>query len=172
MAVYGLVTFCDMIEVMKQIQLTQGKQALVDDADYPTLNRVKWYALAKGPQTYAVHSHYEDGKKAPTRWFMHRVILQLKKGQIGDHINGNGLDNRRRNLRKATRMQNAQNRRNNRNNTSGYKGVYWFPSTGRWRARIQINNRQISLGIFDTPEEAATMYQLIALAHFGDFARI
>jgi hypothetical protein len=89
-----------------------------------------------------------------------------------DHANGNGLDNRRSNLRLATGTQNNANRRLASNSTSGFKGVNLYKRTGRWRAHIAIHRQQKHLGYFRTAEEAARAYDIAALALFGEFALI
>lgn len=86
-----------------------------------------------------------------------------------DHINGDGLDNRRANLRAATPMQNSANTRRPKNNTSGYKGVSRVAKG--WRAMISINRRNVWLGVFATPEDAAAAYWKAAVATRGEFAR-
>ena len=155
---------------MKQIQLTQGKYALVDDEDFEWLNQWKWYYGQSGYACRQVHQGYIDGKQKQRKIYMHKEILQVK-GFFTDHKNGNTLDNRRTNLRAATNQQNQLNRGKPSNNRTGYKGVYptWG---GRWRARLFIHRKGINGGTYDTKEEAATAYNLIAKEHFGEFAQI
>lgn len=88
-----------------------------------------------------------------------------------DHINGNGLDNRRVNLRLATSLQNQGNSRKRRNASSYYKGVSWYKPLKKWRAQIKVDKHVIHLGYFVSEEEAAIVYQEAAIAHFGEFAR-
>jgi len=86
-----------------------------------------------------------------------------------DHVDGNGLNNQKANLRVASHAENCANRRINRNNTSGFKGV--SKNKERWQAYIRVAYRQIHLGYFDTPEEAAEAYDRAAIAYFGEFAK-
>lgn len=108
---------------------------------------------------------------------MHRVILErmiaplkLEKGQEVDHIDGNGLNNQRSNLRRATPSQNGANKGKKSNNTSGYKGVYYHPLSGLWAARVQFNKKVYSAGYFKTPEEAHEAYKIKAKEIHGEFA--
>lgn len=145
--------------------------AKIDEIDSDLVS-FKWGFL----NGYAVRSISVNGKG--TRLFMHRVILErslersLLEGEVSDHINGNPLDNRRVNLRLATKAQNAMNRGINANSKSGYKGVSHHKSSGRWNAMIGINGKQKSLGYFNTPEEAAQAYNESALELHGEFARL
>lgn len=102
---------------------------------------------------------------------MHRVILGLEKGDKleGDHKDGNGLNNQRRNLRVATRTENHHNRTKYKTNTSGFKGV--SAKSNRWMAKINIGGKAKHLGYFDTPELAAAAYAKAAKKHHKEFAR-
>jgi hypothetical protein len=104
---------------------------------------------------------------------MHRVIIGAKLGELVDHVDGNGINNTRQNLRKATNSQNLINRKN-LSNTSGYKGVSYDRGHYRnkpWRAQIKINYKSKTLGYFSTPEEAADAYKVASINYFGEFAR-
>lgn len=107
------------------------------------------------------------------RIHMHRLILGLdsRDTRLCDHKNGNGLDNRRANLRIATTSQNLANRGKTRRNTSGYKGVMWFKRKRKWYARIRVSGKSVHLGYFDDPIDAAKAYDDAALKHFGEFAK-
>jgi len=151
---------------MKQISLTQGKYALVDDKDFGYLNQWKWFASFDGCNWYACR------KGGVIK--MHRVILGLQKGdkQKVDHINHNGLDNCRCNLRICTQAQNCQNRKPYKNSSSKYKGVSWYSITKKWRARIKLKRKEIHLGYFDSETLAAKTYDEKAKILFGDFAKL
>lgn len=154
---------------MKTIDLTQEKIAFVDDEDHEFISRFAWHAIAMGNLWYA----YRSIKLLNGRWTersMHKHILETPKGMLIDHKDGNGLNNQKHNLRLANHQQNMANRKKHKNNTSGYKGVTM--EGGRWRARIVINNKSISLGYYDDPAEAAIVYDMAATKMFGEFARL
>ncbi len=153
---------------MREIQLTQGKFALVDEVDFDRLSKFNWCVSRNG---YAVRNTSRKSPGGKKIVFMHKEILGFPN-QEADHIDGNKLDNRRANLRLCTRQQNCCNQRINSKNTSGAKGVHWCAYTGRWRARIKIFGRTIHLGRFDTVKDAAEAYNVAALEHFGQFARL
>jgi hypothetical protein len=149
---------------MKEIQLTKGKVAIVDDEDFERLSSLKWCMGSK----YAVHGVY-DGQKV-RHIFMHRLIMGNPEGKQVDHINLDKLDNRKENLRICTRSQNGANKKAQKNNKCGYKGVSL--NKGKYyRAQIKINKKVIHLGMFKTAEEAAEMYKAAAKAFHGDFFR-
>lgn len=149
---------------MKQIPLTQGKVALVDDEDYPELAPHSWCVHGKRSVAYAARRRSGGGTL-----LMHRVILGDKTGFDIDHINGNGLDNRKANLRWATRSQNSANRGRNKNNKSGITGVYYLPA--RWMASIKVNYVNHFLGHFDTKDEAIAARRGAEKRYHGEFVR-
>lgn len=144
---------------MKQIELTQGKVALVDDEDFEMLNSRKWYA-AKSNRTFYAYS----GKCTS----MHRVIMNPPSDMVVDHIDGNGLNNTRKNLRVCTQIENKWNNRKPVTNTSGLKGVYFFAK--KWQASIGANGKTKYLGRFGTAEEAEAAYKKAAKELRGEFA--
>ena len=152
---------------MKRIPLTQGKYALIDNDMFGYLNQWKWYAHKSG-FTYYAERHEENRKTI----IMHRVIMKAKKGQISDHRNCDGLDNRRKNLRFATRSQNGQNQRINIKGSSKYKGVSWHKRDQIWRAKIKLHGRFIHLGNYHNETVAACVYDQMAIKLFGEFARL
>lgn len=101
---------------------------------------------------------------------LHRYLMGAKKGEYVDHISGNTLDNRRRNLRKCTNQQNCANGKKPKSNTSGFKGV--MRKRKKWIARVKVNYRNISLGAYSSAEVAARIYDKAAIKYFGEFARL
>lgn len=151
---------------MRQIQLTRGKVATVDDADYNWLNKYKWFAAQYHHTCYAARSFHNRVQ------YMHRLILGFQFGdkRITDHIDGNGLNNRRVNLRVCTKAQNHQSSRKQKGGTSKYKGVHWHCDIRKWHSQIQINKKQIHLGYFYSEIAAAQAYDVAALEYHGGFA--
>lgn len=149
----------------KNIALSQGKVALVDDTDHQWLSQWKWHYHCMG---YAARHIRCNGKR--TTIAMHQMILNPPLGLEPDHINGNGLDNRRSNLRLCTRRQNNMNAKKQAGCSSIYKGVSWHKHSRQWRAQIRINSQQHHLGLFNDEREAAIVYDKAALEHFGEFA--
>lgn len=151
---------------MKTIPLTKGKVALVDDEDYSVLIQHPW-AAGGGGSNYAVR--YEKGKAI----LMHRLIVNPEVGQCVDHVNGNGLDNRRSNLRACSHQENMRNRRTTDvAGVSRFKGVYWEAKKRLWRARIAVDKKYKSLGRYKVEEDAARAYDRAARVYFGEFARV
>ncbi len=147
---------------MKEIPLTQGKFALVDDEDYEMLMQWKWqYATG-----YATRRVWPK-----VRLLMHRVIMNAQPGEQIDHKNLNRLDNQRSNLRFATYAQNMYNRRkNNSTYSSRYKGVSWYSRDKKWRSQIQFAGKLHCIGKFQSELEAALAYDEAARKHHGEFA--
>ncbi len=160
---------------MKAIELTQGRAALVDDEDFDYINQWKWYLAKRKHLSYGVRNYRPNGNQGPHMLLlMHRVILEYHELDIScldiDHIDGDGLNNCKLNLRLATRAENCRNGR--KRSTSPYKGVAFINSCGRWLAQIHVNGKHIHCGYHDTPEEAAGAYNRAALKYFGKFAKI
>jgi len=155
----------------RRIPLTRGKFAVVDPEDYPRLVRYKWYAH-KSPHTFYAVRSLTNGKKLPRKnSYMHHLVIDIPPGLFCDHINHNGLDNRKANLRLATLAQNIRHRRKFKiPSRSGYKGVDWVARQRKWRARITINRRRIYLGSFKNQIQAAEAYDKAAEKYHGRFA--
>jgi len=156
---------------MKAIKLTRGQCALVDDSDYEYLNQFKWCAgKAYNRDTYyAIRSKSINGKQTHIR--MHRLIMNAPNGMDVDHVDGDGLNNQRSNLRICTRSQNLRNQKSRVNSSSKYLGVCWHKRERKWRAGIRINKNTKYLGEFKTELEAAIIYNIAARKYYGEFAR-
>ena len=158
---------------MKQIPLTQGQFALVDDEDFEYLNQFKWSARKSKNTYYALRNSCGKNNKKRFIVFMHRVVLELNDLEIkGDHIDGNGLNNQRYNLRPSTNSENARNAKPSNNKSSKYKGVSLKKehSSKKWCARIKFNGKQIHIGYFECEIHAALAYDKKAKELFGEFA--
>lgn len=154
---------------MKEIKLTRGMVALVDDEDFERINAHKWYAhKAHHGAFYAARKVWDTKKHIA----MHREIIGAPDGKEVDHINADTLDNRRSNLRLCTTVENFHNRGKYANNTSGYKGVYWNIRHQKWYALIGLNSKLIYIGCFGQDKEAAAhAYDEAARKYHGEFAR-
>jgi hypothetical protein len=156
---------------MREIPLTHGQSALVDDEDYDMLIGYKWYAW-RCPKTKGYYAVCVTSRKFPPKRTlrMHRVIMNAKSGEQIDHANHNTLDNRKVNLRRCTMAENNTNGRKRGHNTSGFKGVYWNRDAKKWQAYIGFSKRQHYLGVFDDPLSAALAYDIAAFRFHGEFA--
>ena len=151
----------------KQIPLTQGKFAIVDDEDYKWLSQWKWHTRIYEKTWYALR----QVDKMP----MHRFILGLDKydKRHTDHINHLGYDNRRQNLRICTIAQNQHNQTPRQTSQSKYKGVYCdMNRKGKkiWRANLRLKNTRYKYAWYETQNEAALAYNRLALKYFGPYA--
>lgn len=160
------MTRAALVTETRTIPLTQGKAAVVDAEDFESLSRYKWAYHSNG---YAYRSERKNGKTVSV--LMHRVVAGTPDDLITDHINGDKLDNRRANLRACTYTQNLGNASLRSNNTTGYKGVTWDKSRGRWRARVNVDGREYHLGRFETRDEAVRAYDARARELFGEYAK-
>ena len=157
---------------MKEIHLTQSKVAIVDDEDYETIAAFGWHVARRHSGIYYAIRNVcrRDGGRTTEQ--MHRVVLMRKLGRLivggmqCDHINGNGLDNRRENLREVTFAQNQRNcRRRSANPSSQYLGVSWHGRVKKWVVRISIGVKRLSLGYHDTELAAAHARERYLAAH-------
>jgi hypothetical protein len=152
---------------MKEVQLTQGYVALVDDEDFERVNAYKWYAQVSHKTVYAHRSTPRvNGKQGNQS--MHRFLLNLPSGHDPevDHKDRNGLNCQRYNLRTATRQQNCCNR----NDKVKHKGISWSERRNKWKAHIQVNRKEVHLGYFSSQEAAAAAYDVAALKYYKEFA--
>ncbi len=156
---------------MRQIKLTQGKVALIDDSDYAELSKHTWYALKyRSGDYYAVRNVRIDGRRHVIS--MARQILGLEFGdkRQADHRDHVTLDNRKDNLRVCTRQQNMMNRKPPRNTISQFKGVSWHKAAKKWKAQITVAGESIYLGFFVVEINAALVYDIYARKYYKEFA--
>lgn len=153
----------------RKIPLTQGKFAIVDEKDFDWLSQYKWHINNARLTFNAVRSVKKNHRNSLV--LMHREIMNCPAGSFIDHINHNGLDNRRGNLRFVSIEQNNWNRRKQRGTfTSLYKGVYYHKGRGKWSSKIKCKGKHIFIGWFDDEESAARAYDEKAKELFGEFA--
>ena len=151
---------------MKEIKLSKGKFAFVDDEDFEYLNQWKWCI---DDRNYAKRAVNINGKQS---WIkMHRIIMNAPGKMEVDHVNRNNLDNRKSNLRICTHSQNIANSKKPITNTSGVKGVHWKKNNNKWESYIGYQGKKIYIGLFDDIEKAAIAYKNKAHELFGEFAR-
>lgn len=147
------------------IKTDTGREILIDSRDFEGLRNYRWYIDASG---YA--QRYKRVGNKNTTEKMHRAIISAPIGIEVDHRNNNKLDNRRHNLRLATRSQNEANKPICGLNSSGYKGVSLYRS--KWRAVVMSHGKQKYLGLFENKEEAARVYNAAASSIFGEYANL
>lgn len=148
----------------KEIVLTGGQVALVDEEDFDQLSQYTWKASRKGNTFYAERSE----KKVTI--MMHREIMNAPSNMEVDHIDGNGLNNTKANLRLCSHTENMRNQKMAKSNKTGFKGVMPYYKNG-FRAMIYFEGKSIHIGVYDTAEEAAKAYDRKAVELFGEFAR-
>lgn len=155
------------------VTLTHGHQAVIDADDAAFVADRCWHAQASRNTVYAMCNalRAEGGIRGQKRVMMHRFLMNPDAEMQIDHINGDGLDNRRSNLRIATHAQNMQNRKLFTNSSTGFKGVSAYNPTGLWQAKIAINGRRIWLGVFATPEAAHDAYVRASASMHGEFSK-
>jgi hypothetical protein len=150
-----------------RIPLTQGAEAIIDDADYPLVRPHSWHLQARPNKRYAATAWNEGGRKVHVA--MHRLLLDPPPGAVVVHLNGDGLDNRRANLRLSA--------------SSGavgapvwgasrFRGVSWHQTRRAWRSELQVDGKRLFLGCFASEEEAAYAYDRAASQHLGDRAAL
>ena len=155
----------------RRIPLTQGKYAIVDQHDFERLNKHKWHVCKSANTFYARRTIYTDKKRISI--MMHREVIHPPENLLVDHINHNGLDNRKANLRLATCEQNSYNRiRFRKSKSSKYKGVRWNKQIKKWAVIICFNKKSKFIGYFKDEKQAAKEYDKAALKYHGEFASL
>ncbi len=157
---------------MKQIPLTQGKFAIVDDEDYDFLMQWKWQVRANRYAGRTKNGPKVNGKRTGKTVYMHREIISVPPDLDVDHINADTLDNRKENLRSVTTQENVRRKSKSSGRSSKYKGVHWATRQEKWLAKIQLTDRTIHLGTFESEVSAASAYNKAAEKHFGEFAKL
>ncbi|MGA2172192.1 MAG: AP2 domain-containing protein [Sedimentisphaerales bacterium] len=155
----------------RKIYLDEGLWAILDPQDYYRFGCFKWCVAGENGKHYAVRGQRISPKDIKLVR-LHRLIMDAPKGLLVDHRNGDSLDNRRANLRLATRLQNQWNRRKSKNTTSRFMGVSFYKRHGKWAAYINIAKKRIHLGHFDSEIEAARIHDAAAKKYRGEFARL
>lgn len=143
--------------------------ALIDSADIPLVEGRRWSTNRKDRNCYVYHQSYDGGIK--TTEYLHRTIANPSPDEVVDHINHNGLDNRRKNLRVCSHAENVWNSNPNRQNTSSkFVGVSWHKARNNWRAVITENGRSKHIGSFQSEEDAAAAYDQYVRDHRDEYA--
>lgn len=151
---------------MKEIALTKGHVAIVDDEDFECLSKFSWHYSGG----YALRRTSVKEHRPSIIVRMHRQIVSADHSMEVDHINGNKLDNRKENLRQCSHRQNGMNGPKKKCNLSGFKGVTFDKKLSKWRAQISNMGKTIFIGSFLTPESAHEAYKIKAVELFGQFA--
>lgn len=155
---------------MKYIELTNCRFAMVDDEDFGYLNQWRWSARKIKNTWYAVRQVWIPGWGKGLTILMHREIVHAVKGENVDHIDRNGLNNQKKNLRKCSQINNLANSSIRSNNKSGYKGVSWNKGMKKWCAQIESRGDHRIIGYFDNPRTAALAYDTELFKLFPEFA--
>ncbi len=155
----------------RRIYLGEGEWTILDQQDYCRLGHFKWYVYGHRGKFYAARS-FRVSKRKFKPLSLHREIMNAPKRRIVDHENGDSLDNRRANLRLATKSQNVWNCRKRKNTSSRFIGVHFDKRKGHWAARMEHHGKRIWLGYFDSEIEAARARDRAAKKHYGEFARL
>lgn len=159
---------------MKLIPLSQGQHAMVDDEDYDFLIQYRWHAHKKpGEKTFYAKriTPYIEGKR--TSYFMHREILKLTDKKIKvDHIDHNGLNCQRSNMRLCSDQENSRNKTKRKKGSSQYHGVFWHKAGKAWTASVAVDGKKVYLGLFKDETDAAIARDEAVKKHYGEFANL
>jgi ribosomal protein L16/L10AE len=153
----------------REIELTRGEVAIVNDGDYEHLAQWSWFCTP--PNGTREHKYAARMSKGQGELIlMHRQIMQPDDGKVVDHISGDGLDNRRENLRICSHKENIRAQQPQRRGTSKYRGVCWKTAREKWEAQIKVDGDNKYLGRYKDEEQAAKAYNKAAKKHFGEYA--
>ena len=160
-----------LFTMTKQISISRGMTATVDDSDFNSVKDYEWYAVPGYNTWYAMR--WEGIRPQRKHVFLHRFLMGVSDSHVLiDHKNGNGLDCTRGNMRTCTRMQNTCNSVKQKSSAAGYRGVYRDKNENFYSAQIEVNGNKIRLGYFKTKEDAARAYNDAAIKHHGEFAKL
>lgn len=154
--------------MLKEIQLKHGV-AVLDEEDFDRISQFHWNSVQVDKRSENLI--YATTKIARKTTYMHRMVMGAQPGEEVDHIDGNGLNNSRSNLRIATSQQNKRNQRVHKDSTSRIKGVSWSPERRKFQVYITVDWKRIPLGRFESAEEALAVRLAAEKEHFGDFAK-
>lgn len=161
---------------MKEIALTRGKVALVDDEEYEFLNQWKWFAREDKNNFYAIRNEHTTLQKSVYQTktiYMHRLILGIENPKIlVDHKDHNGLNNQKSNIRTSTNQQNSCNKKKHAKASSKYKGVSWHKGICKWHSQIYADGKKKSLGYYPDEKKAADSYNIAARYYHKEFASL
>lgn len=156
----------------KIIPLTQGQQAIVDDEDYERVSKYKWWTMkCRKSGFYACRTFRKSNNKRASI-LLHRFIMNPPEKMQVDHVDDNGLNCTRSNMRVCTNAENNRNKKLRPDNTSGYKGVTWDKRNKRWNASITVNGKHLYISQFTNPIDAAHAYDEAAKKYHGKFAKL
>ncbi len=151
------------------VPLTRGLEAVIDAQDAIIAGSHKWHAAKRGATYYAARSVAKNGGKRAIIYLHREILGDAADGFYVDHIDGNGLNNVRANLRAATHKQNCRNARVKKSNTSGFRGVYYSKRDRNWVAQITVDRKTTNLGRFATAQDASRAYAIASAAHHKEF---
>lgn len=160
------------VENIIKIPLTKNYYLIIDEKDFNLVSKHKWRAddRHKKCTVYAITDLHINKKR--TTISVHRLIMKPLKTKQVDHVNGNGLDNRRCNLRVCTHSQNQMNKRPKLNSEHKFKGIFWIQKISKWKSSIYVNGKGLHLGLFSSEIKAAKAYDKSAKKHFKEFAKL
>lgn len=154
---------------MKKIHLTQGKTTLVDDEDYDLLIKYKWCAHKQKTGVFYAHTNIRQNDGSYKTESMHRILMEPEEGEDVDHVDCNGLNNQKHNLRVCTHAENCRNSARRKKNRSGYKGVDF--NNNKWRVRLKVDGRTVVNRRFSDISDAIREYKRCSEKYHGDFGR-
>jgi hypothetical protein len=155
---------------MKTIVISNGSTVLVDDKDFEALSQYKWTAHVNRTTCYAIRRQRISEDRPGSIVYMHRQIMCPMEGMVVDHINKDGLDNRRENLRICSQTENLRNQRPRSNKRSKFKGVSWNENDMAYHSRLQFGGRGVWLGMYKSEVDAAKAYDAGAIHYYGKYA--